>query len=172
LNLFNNDTLAISSQTDVARRGQLIIEKRRQRIESCGGTASQCAFPDTEDAPPLLNEPLEITPISFAIVGKFGRPEFRPGTWNLEIPASAVRMPEATMHQDRGLPAREYKVGSTWQTGDVDAVAKTHSPQSRPELQLRLGVLAADSRHHSGPRGSVDYINHGVAARADEESAL
>lgn len=42
----------------------------------------------------------------------------------------------------------------------MQAVAETQRVQCPPEGQLRLRVLAADSRHHPGPRPLVDNVGH------------
>lgn len=50
-------------------------------------------------------------------------------------------------------------------SGDVlrmESVPKSQTMQSKPDLQLRLRILALDARHHPGASCGIDDVSHGV----------
>ncbi len=71
-------------------------------------------------------------------------------------------MPEAPMHKDYSAEAREDKIRTPGNLRNMKPVSQTLSMECPSKRHLGAGILAADARHHSRPRGGIDYIGHTI----------
>lgn len=67
-------------------------------------------------------------------------------------------MPEAAMDKDYGFARREDDVRTPRQQLRMQGIAKTPLVQRFAQQQLRLGVLAPDTRHHPAAGSRIHYV--------------
>ena len=79
-----------------------------------------------------------------------------------------MTMPEAAMHETDSSEPREDQIRRPGELPVVKAVPESARMQSAAKDQLGFRVLPADSRHHSGPNRSINYVGHGLACIAWE----
>lgn len=69
-------------------------------------------------------------------------------------------MPETTVDENDCLMTREYKVRFAWKVGDMQTVAQAKSMKDATQGQLRLAILAPDTRHPFRALGGRQEVNH------------
>ena len=72
-------------------------------------------------------------------------------------------MPEASVDEDGRMVAAHHDVGLPRDAFHVETVAIAVTPQPLPHLQLRLGVAAADVRHHKMALRWSEVVGHGYS---------
>ena len=121
---------------------------------------TKSAFPNSDHFPASLDEPACDGCIPFPICMKLLFPESRPGFRHSEVLAIGVRMPEATVDEDHRAPLWQYKIGSTRQILHVQAKAESARPEARTYKRFRLGITAANERHHSRTYIGSNDVRH------------
>ena len=102
------------------------------------------------------------TPISGQFWAPVGHVAFR-HSCNRAI-ATVVVMPEAAVHEDNFLVARENQIGLSWKDTYVEAVAKTHRKNEPPYSQFRRHTFTTDAAHIFAASSAADRI-HAVTKR-------
>lgn len=74
-------------------------------------------------------------------------------------------MPETTMNENNGSKTRKHEIRPTGQTASPEAVAESHSMQTKPQSAFRYGIRPRNRPHDSGTRDFVYSICHGCAAK-------
>jgi hypothetical protein len=82
------------------------------------------------------------------------RPVIDVGFWNSRSFA-VVRMPEAAIHEQRGAPSAEDKVGRSGQVGAMEPKAQLQRVRRPPDVHFWGGVLRLDLRHRPGAMTGV-----------------
>ena len=80
-----------------------------------------------------------------------------------------MTVPEAAMHETDGSEPAEDQVRRSRELSIMKAVPEAACMQRATKDQLWLCVPAADSRHHSRPDRSINYVGHDMACIAREE---
>lgn len=75
-------------------------------------------------------------------------------------------MPEAAMHKDDCIPARQHDVRSAGQIPVVQPVTQTSGEEPLSQIEFGSRVLSPDSGHHSGPDFRRNYINQRISTVA------
>ena len=153
-----------SIEPDVGRTDAPVADQVGEGVGRAGGKVPDRTFPHAEDPPALRLQFSEVAYVAQAICFELGNPEIRPRCRNLEIPATRMPMPEATVNHYHRIPSREHEIRSAGQSGNMDAVAQPLLPECGSELPFRSRILAADAGHHPGASRRVDDINHGLQA--------
>jgi hypothetical protein len=89
----------------------------------------------------------------------FLKPEIAIGSRPLEEP-TIMFVPEATVYEHSDFARRQYKVGTTWQTGTTKSISKPLSMQRSADKKFRLCVFASDAGHHPAACGFVYNVSH------------
>ena len=77
-----------------------------------------------------------------------------------------MTVPEAAMHKtDRSKP-RKHHVGAARERAIMKTVPEAPRMHRTAKVQFGLGVLAADSGHHSRPDRSINNVGHELACVA------
>ena len=83
-----------------------------------------------------------------------------------------MTVPEAAMHETDGSEPAEDQVRRSRELSIMKAVPEAACMQRATKDQLWLRVPAADSRHHSRPDRSINYVGHDMACIAREGTGL
>ena len=76
-----------------------------------------------------------------------------------------VSMPEAAIHKDARAIFAQHQVGMARQTGRIESVAKSSTPQPSPDDEFRLRVATTDGGH----RGMTLLFGQNVHLENDEK---
>lgn len=119
------------------------------RLRSLLGRVLQGALPDDRYPPAEGTERLRMTPVASGVVPEFPAPEIFVGLGSGCVAAAFVSVPEAAMDEHHRSPPREYKIGAARQSPDMQSISQTPGEKTRAKYPFRVGVLAANSRHHA-----------------------
>lgn len=123
---------------------------------------SSCvAFPYDQHLPPKLLQFSPIAGVAGLVLGQFLLPEPGPGGWLHPAVPTAVAVPEASVDEDYLPASRKNEVGCSRQIAPVQAVPVAQGMQHASDNQLRLGVLASDTRHAVASLLGCQHICHG-----------
>ncbi len=115
----------------------------------CQSGLVETALPDHEDAPPLLQEPLDRSSVSFNIGPKLLRPKGGISGRIGGLGTTGVTMPETAMNLYRNLPFRQHDIWSPRKSFVMNAKSEASRMQCPADKHLRLRVRCPDPRHHS-----------------------
>lgn len=117
-------------------------------------------LPDDGNAPSLLDEQLAHLEIASHVRLKLGLPELRSSGRRCGEPTVFVTMPETAVDKDDRTVSPQHQIRAPGHVCGVKSVSKTPSMQRLAKRQLRLRILAPDSRHHSRAGLAVHHIIH------------
>lgn len=109
---------------------------------------AQSALPDSDHIPRLSLKSADCSGIARSVGSELRSPELGPRSWDLEISAIRMGMPEAAIDEYCSAPFRKDQVRPAWQSFVVQPEPKSHRPKSAPNDFLRLRIAVADARHH------------------------
>lgn len=137
------------------------IRWTKEEAQSClkGLQLLEFALPDCLHLPTNLLQFGDFLGIAFAIAGNFGLPVF---DVRFREPAelTAMPVPEASVHEDCTLPAKEHDVRLARQALAMEAEAVSQAMKQRPDYPFRAGMLRADPRHQSAAAFGCAVIHH------------
>jgi len=116
-----------------------------QPLRCRGRFRANCALPYDSDAPAVLSQGGDCPRIPFPILVQFFRPELRPAFRELKVRAPGVRVPEAPVHEDDGIPLRKHEVGLARELLAMQPVPESSPPKLLSEAQLGAGVFCPDT---------------------------
>ena len=119
---------------------------------------SQLALPDRDDRPAQAPQRRRGATIPLDVALELRQPEPSPRRGCRRVTASAMAMPEAAVHEDRGAKPRQHEIRTPRQMGTMEAKPVPESVDQRAHRPLRPGVLAADPRHEQGAIGRREHI--------------
>ena len=123
----------------------------------------QLAFPHSDDSPSHGIERLCRQLVTLDVILNLRLPELRIGLWPRSIPATAVSMPEAPVHEDACPVLRQHHIRTSRQLLHVDAEAESRSVEILTHKHLGPRVLGPDMRHAVVPLLGSHFVGHGVA---------
>lgn len=98
------------------------------------------------------------------IPADFGAPELLSRRWPAKQRA-VVAVPETSVHQNHCSVLRQYNVGATGKSVNVQTKAEACAVKAATDRQLGAGVLGANSSHHAAANITRDIINHQAFGR-------
>lgn len=107
------------------------------------------ALPHKEDPPSGSDELGRVSGIALRVPADLAAPKPRPRSWNLEVLAAGMAVPETTMNLDRDAVAGKNNVGATRQPVIMEDVAESTREQQSSHNELRHRVAWPDSPHHA-----------------------
>ena len=123
----------------------------------------QPAFPHRHDFPSHCLERLCRQLVTPDVVPNLRLPELRIGLWPGRIPATAVSMPEAPVHEDACPVLRQHHIRTSRQLLHVDAESESRSVEILTHKHLGPRVLGPDMRHAVVPLLGSHFVGHGVS---------
>lgn len=153
-----------------------ITQERHQKIGHAIGVEG-VAFPNDQHLPSALPKQPGISPVSRDIFGELFGPEMRSRLRSGRSRATAVTMPEASVHENHSLQRGENHIGRTWQVAPMQSKSVTQPMRDLPNHHFRARVLRSNPGHEGGsgrryrlerarsPRGSLSrflFGNHGL----------
>jgi hypothetical protein len=119
------------------------------------------AFPDDEDTPAKILQPLPISLVAFDVPVQLRFPELRPRPGSVCEPAAGMTVPEAAVDEHNRPVTGQDDVGLPGQIPHVQPVAKATGMEMPPNHQFGLRVTPADPGHHAAAGGGVHDVGHG-----------
>lgn len=123
------------------------------------GRPFEAAFPDRQDAPAMGAQLFGRALISYAVRCDLRRPEVGPRRGKTEE-RTLMSMPEAAVHENYGLVAREGQVRPAGQFWRMEPEAQAERMEAASEYQLRFRVTAANAAHVEPPLGDRQNVSH------------
>lgn len=142
-----------------------MVKRQRGRLPSI---LAQCTFPDYGHSPTSTHEILPGPTVPRHVRPEFRLPEARPSGGVGSIGTSFMTVPETAMHETDSAKPTEHQVRRPRELPVVKTVPEAAPMQRAAKDQLGFRVLPADSRHHSRPNRSINYIGHDLLCIAWE----
>jgi hypothetical protein len=98
------------------------------------------ALPQDQTPPAIFLQCRKVLKVAGAVPFQFRNPISSIGFWKVGKLA-VVLMPEAAMHEDELLPAREYQIGLSRQVIPMEPVAVPHTMNKPTNEHLRRSVF-------------------------------
>ena len=109
----------------------------------------QGALPDDSHAPAKSVKHLGMAGVTGNVFVEFLPPELRIGLGTGRVAAAFVSVPETTVDEHHCPMLREDEIGRPGQRRHMKSVAKSSGEKKGTKHPFRLGVLAANARHHA-----------------------
>jgi len=120
----------------------------------------EATLPDDQDTPAQVLQ-LHIGPVVSADIAKeLLLPERLTCLRSRGVVAAGVPMPEATMHENSQLVARQHQVGGAGKVLAMKSKAVPQGMKVSAQEQLRLGITASDALHHARAGRAVNDVVH------------
>jgi len=107
------------------------------------------ALPDDKNPPSKGFKGLLYGRIPLSVLVKLVIPVLPIALWSACLPAAGMTVPEASVHEDGCLVARQDDVGPTGQVPAMQAKSVSLFVQNSPHDPLGAGVASADTGHYS-----------------------
>lgn len=109
----------------------------------------QTAFPDSCDAPTPCQQLFFRSQVPLDVPGKFRTPEITVCVWDRGEATMGMPMPEAAMHENDRRIFAKHEIGFAREILSMQAETEPASVECATHSNFRLGILCADSAHHS-----------------------
>lgn len=104
----------------------------------------ESTLPDNSHAPAPFLQLTNRPPVALPVAAELVEPELGPSCRESKEHATFVVVPEATVHEDDGPPARQDYIWPAWQLRAMEPVAEACMPQKFADLHFGARVLAPD----------------------------
>ena len=128
-----------------------MVEKRPERFVQ-PAEVPDIAFPDDEHAEACRFQRSDLIGIAGLVAGELFCPIASIRFRRRSEAAPRVRVPEASVNEDRPLAGLVRQVRLAGKIFDMIAEAQAQRLHGRSGQHFRFGILRADSRHHLGAR--------------------
>ena len=120
------------------------------------------AFPDNAHPPIRLGQLALVPDVPRHVHIEFRPPEFGSCCRGFRVAAALVTMPEAPVHEEHGLEARQDKIRTSRKLFAMEPISQTSAMQRPSQQEFRASILSADARHHPRPCGGIYHISHAI----------
>ena len=120
--------------------------------QAVDGHLANRTFPDCQDAPTSFQEGSEDLTVTVTVSRQLGRPKIRSGSWNPEVRATFMGVPEAPMDKNNCAVLSKDEVGTPGKIPAMKTEPITSAVQPVTNNEFGLGILCADLGHHNRPR--------------------
>lgn len=128
----------------------------------------QFAFPDDVNVPTESDQFGSGTGISRLVLLELECPEFGARPRHSGVSTTFVTVPEAAVHEDRGVELRKDNIRLSGEIASVQAESVATLVEPASDDQFGLGILAPDPCHHASACFAIDDV---VQFRVPLESA-
>lgn len=137
----------------------ITILNRFQQPVHVRSRSAYSALPQLEDAPPMLQQFIAVSDISFHVLVEFQAPEFLARFRDGGVSAMGMSVPKAAVNKNADLMARQHHIGFSWKIFSVQAIPEAMPMQQPPNLHFRGSIAAADASHHARPDFFANYVH-------------
>lgn len=137
---------------------RLFEETSQPRTE--GHSKCSFTFPYGDHAPPLISQAAFDARVSLDVLIELRLPEVDSAFGCVGEPALGMAVPEASVNEDHGPPARKHNVRAPRQVATMKPEPEAECVKNRPHDSFRRGVTSADPAHVPAAMLGSNTVNH------------